>query len=141
MKQDGYPSRLLRSALPYVLFYIILACMGVQLQYGWLIPLPVLIIGLFKVMPGSRYALRSIELQGEQVHVRYADYNVEHSSIVPLSQIKVTLKRDPSTIHKHFVLDIEGPGVHVRQYERGPWNRQKMERVLIDMAPHWRETS
>lgn len=134
--RSSYAKRLANAALPYVLFYLLLCSIGGwDLPLGWLLPLPVLVIALFRVFPRSRYELRELEKRDGKVLLRYADYDTERSVIVPASQLKVDMKRDPSTIYRRYILDIEGPNTQIHQYERGKWNEAMMKEVLRELSP------
>ena len=125
---SSYASRLGKSALPYVVFYLLLCSVGGwDLPLGWLLPLPVLLIALFRVFPRSRYELREVSKRDGQVMLRYADYDVERSVLIPAPVLKVSMKRDQSTIYRRYVLCFEGPNLRVLQYERGIWSEQRMK--------------
>jgi hypothetical protein len=49
---------------------------------------------------------------------------------VPRSTLQIKLLQDPSTIYRRYVLDIKGPDIRVRQYERGQWDKQRMKDLL-----------
>lgn len=96
---------------------------------SWLIPLPMIVIARFRVIPRSCCEIREVSKGDGQVSYRYADYTQERTLLVPIQDLTVSMKRDPSTIYRRYVLEIAGPDIHVRQYEGGKWSEQKMQDV------------
>lgn len=128
---SSYLSRLSRAALPYVIFYLLLGGIGKWEPIGWLLPLPILLISLFKVFPRSRFDLREIKSEDATVRIRYAEFNTEKTKTVPMSALHAQLKGDPATIYRRYVLELKGPDFKVRQYERGYWTEQRMKEVYV----------
>lgn len=126
---SSYLSRLSRFALPYVIFYFLLAGIGKWQPIGWLLSLPILLISLFKVFPRSRFELREIRSEKDKVRIRYSEFNAEKTKIIPMSTLHARLVGDPATIYRRYVLELKGPDFKVRQYEQGYWTEQRMKEV------------
>lgn len=132
----SYLIRILRSIAPYLLFYALLLTFwsAWRVPYGWAAPLPILVIGFFKILPGARYEVRELTRDGGQVTIRYADRNKEHVRTVEKALLQASLSPDPSTVHLHFVLDIAGPGIRVRQYSGVRWSAERMKEVVVQLS-------
>jgi hypothetical protein len=97
-----------------------------------ILPLIIFIVYGFEVLQWHKIYITSITIQGDNILLKYLNYDKAETLIIPLSEVNFKIKYIWYKVKPpHAYLQITGSqGLRIRQYSGGYWSKEKFMEVV-----------